>query len=480
VDSIGRLWMASARSGLLRVDRPTDDRPVVRRYTTADGLSSNLIGAVLEDRQRRIYAGTARAIDRLDPDSGRITSYPTSEGLPTGEIHAGHRDRQGALWFGCHNGLYRLIPPPDRAPAPPSLLITSLIVNGQPQPIAAVGEARPRAVEIPPGPSAMHVEYGAPGFGAADRIDYQIMLEGLDRGWSAPTVQRTARYANIGAGTYRFQVRAVTGPNVTSAVAGFELTVLAPVWKRWWFLGLAAAAFVAAGHTAYRYRLGRIMDIARMRERIASDLHDDIGANLTRIAILSEVVRRERSGVDGTVDQRLASIASVARQSITAMSDIVWAISPDRDSLDELTGKMREYAEEMFGPAGVPLEFTALEGTHQVRLGAEVRRDVYLAFKEAINNAARHSACSRATVHVAGSGRGLTVTVTDNGRGFDPAVVAEGNGLANMRRRSARLDGGVSVTSAQGKGTTVVLHVASRRARRRPHDRVADKIRGRA
>jgi signal transduction histidine kinase len=202
----------------------------------------------------------------------------------------------------------------------------------------------------------------APGFGAADRIDYQIMLEGLDRGWSAPTVQRTARHANIGAGTYRFQVRALTEPDVTSAVAGFELTVLAPVWKRWWFLGLAAAAVVAAGHTAYRYRLGRILDIVRIRERIASDLHDDIGANLTRIAILSEVVRRERSGVDGTVDQRLASIASVARQSITAMSDIVWAISPERDSLDELTGKMREHAEETFGPAGVHLDFTVQEG----------------------------------------------------------------------------------------------------------------------
>ena len=400
--------MASYRSGLLRVDAPAGDRPAFSRYTTAEGLSSNVIGAVVEDLQGRIYAGTARGIDRLDPITSQVRTYRTGDGLPAGEIFSALRDRSGGLWFGCHGGMIRLAPGDDVAVAPPSVRIHTLSVNGQSRPVSAIGQTELDGFELPPGPNPLQVGFLAPGFGPADRLRYQIMLEGADRTWGAPSDQRTVSYANVGPGRYRFLVRAVTSDGVPSSnVAGFEFRVLAPLWQRWWFLSIAVGLAAAAAHGLHRHRLSRVLEMSAMRTRIATDLHDDIGANLTRIAVLSEVVRRHHRHDGGPADGRLAAIAAVARESVTSMSDIVWAISPERDRLNELTRRMREHAEEVFASGDVHVTLRVAEDSGDPHLGVDVRRDVYLIFKEATNNAACHSGCSRVDVELRSDGAHL-------------------------------------------------------------------------
>jgi signal transduction histidine kinase len=198
-----------------------------------------------------------------------------------------------------------------------------------------------------------------------------------------------------------------------------------------------------------------------MRTRIATDLHDDIGANLTRIAVLSEVVRRKGAA---EADDHLASIASVARESVTAMSDIVWAISPDRDGLNDLASRMRSHAEEVFGANGTELTFRAASAARELRLSVDTRRDAYLIFKEALNNAVRHSGCSSVHVSLESDDRGLILSVTDDGAGFDVESEDRGNGLASMRSRAVRLGAKFDISSGLGKGTTVRLEV--------PHHRV--------
>ena len=159
-------------------------------------------------------------------------------------------------------------------------------------------------------------------------------------------------------------------------------------------------------------------------------------------------MRRQRP-TDG--DAQLASIAAVARESVTAMSDIVWAISPDRDGLLDLTRKMREHAEEVFAAGDTRLTFTAPDITRNVRLSVDARRDIYLIFKEAINNAARHASGSRVDVELQFEGTQLILTVADDGAGFDPAVDADGNGLESMSRRARRLGARFDVRSRPGE-----------------------------
>src|SRR6266496_6635703 len=131
----GRLWLATTQGGMSRIDDPAAEHPTLFTYTTAHGLSSNEITAVSEDQWGRIYIGTGRGIDRLDPATGRIKHYTTADGLPLGEMEASLRDHHGALWFSFSTGLVRLVPEPDPQPVPPPILITGLRIAGENQAI---------------------------------------------------------------------------------------------------------------------------------------------------------------------------------------------------------------------------------------------------------------------------------------------------------------------------------------------------------
>ncbi|MCA1817932.1 MAG: histidine kinase, partial [Acidobacteria bacterium] len=466
-DREGRLWLASARSGLVRVDDPEAARPTFTGYTTAQGLSGNVVSAVAEDSYGRIYAGTGQGLDRLDPATGRVKHYTTADGLAGGRIAAAFRAPDGSLWIGTSQGLSRFQPEPERqAPAPP-VLLTALSVAGAARRVSALGETEMRLPDLPAGASQLQIDFVGLGFAPGESLRYQYMLEGADAEWSAPSAQLTVTYARLAPGRYRFLVRAVNADGrVSDAPASVSFRVLPPVWARWWFVALAALAVVGAAYALYRYRVARLLEVADMRTRIATDLHDDIGANLTRIAILSEVAKRQygNGGGDEHGESPLASIADIARESVASMGDIVWAINPERDSLLDLVRRMRRHADEVFTLRDIALEFDAPGEERNLKLGAGVRRDLLLIFKEAVNNAARHAGCARAQIELRADDAWLSLTVSDDGTGFDTAGAAEGHGLANMRRRARKLGGGLEIESAAGRGTTVRLRVPHARA----------------
>ena len=237
-------------------------------------------------------------------------------------------------------------------------------------------------------------------------------------------------------------------------------TVLAPVWQRWWFLALAAAIAGGAAYALYRYRVARLLEVERVRTRIATDLHDDIGSNLTRIAFLSEAAGLGGNG-GGENGGALTSIARISRESVVSMNDIVWAIDPTRDTFLDLAQRMRQYAEEVFLARGVELDFSTPDDV-AIRLGHDLRRQLYLAFKECVNNAVRHSDCAGATVALRVEGGRLVLDVSDDGRGFDVGTARRGNGLANLRKRAAALEADLEVRSEPGRGTRIVLAVPLR------------------
>jgi len=457
LDSAGRIWIASY-SGLVRVDDPAADPPVFRRYTTREGLSSSETTALAEDMVGRLYIGTARGLDRLEPATGRIKHFSASDGLPLGEIHSALLDRRtGHLWFGLQTGLSRLIPPVDSPQVAPPILITAVHVDNEPQPLQPLGERTVRALELRHDRNHLRIDFVALGFGPGEDLRYQYRLEGAGDDWSAPSSQRTVNFANVAPGTYLFAVRAINSDGIPSAEpASLAFTIVPPIWQRWWFLALAAAAAASALYALYRYRLARAVEIATMRTRIATDLHDDIGANLTKIAILSEVTRQQLDG-QGEAGDRLSTIARISRESVASMSDVVWAINPKRDTLRDTVRRMRQHAEEVFVGRGKSLEFHAPDGDQGLRVPIEIRRDFFLIFKEALNNAVRHSQCRKVRIDVDADESGLHLRVADDGVGFEMRGEPAGNGLTSMRRRAAKMGAALEVVSVPGHGTTVCL-----------------------
>jgi ligand-binding sensor domain-containing protein/signal transduction histidine kinase len=453
VDRSGRVWLASERSGLSRVDDPSSAAPTFVPYTAASGLSSSSLTVVTEDREGFLYVGGGHGLDRFDPAQHRVRQFTATDGLVPGLIVGAHADTGGALWFGTTNGLVRLTSPPAASTSPPPVLISALRIAGVPQPVSPFGEPQVELGDLTPEHRQLEIEFVGLGFRLGEVMRYQYKLEGADADWSTPTIRRTVTYARLSSGTYAFRVRAVNADGVASSEpAAIRFTVLPPLWQRWWFLAALLAASGLAVHFAFRYRLRRLLEVANMRTHIATDLHDDIGANLTRIALLSEVAQRTRD------EGPLVSIASIARESVAAMSDIVWAINPKRESLLDLTRRMREHADELFTQRAIQLRFTAPADDTR-RLGVDVRRDVLLVFKEAVNNAARHSRCTAVAISLSLDVGWLVLRVEDNGTGFDPGDEDEGNGITSMRRRAARLRGELRIEPLEPSGTRLTLSV---------------------
>jgi signal transduction histidine kinase len=220
---------------------------------------------------------------------------------------------------------------------------------------------------------------------------------------------------------------------------------------------LVALTAGLATYSLYRYRLARVIELERVRTRIATDLHDDIGSNLSVVAGLSEVLRQRLGIVDETVAAQLTVISKVSQRSVDAMSDIVWAVNPQKDHLRDLVQRMRRFASDAFSTRNIQLVFEAPEADQRIRLGAETRRQVFLIFKESVNNAARHSGCAQARVSLTVTNGTLAFDVSDDGRGFDVDDVEAGEGLLSMHQRAKKIGSELIITSSAGTGTTVLL-----------------------
>ena len=472
LDRLGRYWLASSQGGLIRVDDPTAEHPHFISYTTVQDLSSNSVTAIVDDTEGRIYATTGRALDELNPQTGRVRHFTTADGLASGALLSGYRDRNGNLWFGTHEGLSRFAPTNVEATAAPRVLITGLDLFGTKQPISALGETDIPLADIAANQNQLQVSFVGLSFTSGESLRYQYKLEGADQDWSRPTDHRSVNYANLAPRRYRFFVRAINSHgDVSVAPATITFTILPPVWQRWWFVIAALLMITFAVYWLYRYRVHRLLEITNMRTRIATDLHDDIGANLTRIALLSEVARRQTAPeskhtvteavADGNdfEESPLVSVGRIARESVGSMSDIVWAINPEHDSLLDLTRKMRQHADEIFTLRDIDLEFNAPDAREDLKLGANVRRDVLLIFKEAVNNAARHSRCTRVQIDFRLEAANLLLQIVDNGVGFDQSIETQGHGLRSMQRRAAALGGTLELHSNPAQGTCIRLRV---------------------
>jgi signal transduction histidine kinase/ligand-binding sensor domain-containing protein len=460
VDHAGRLWVASS-SGLARVDRPDVERPEFKVYTVHTGLSSDNVHCVTEDLAGRIYVCTGRGIDQLDPDSGRVRYYTEADGLPfPGTARVAFRDRQGTLWFGG-NGLTRFVPRPEAATVrPPAIRITRLSVRGRELPVSELGEERIAGLRLRPAEDQLQIDFASLNFGIGENIRYQYKLEGSERDWGPLANSRSVTYAGLRPGSYRFFVRAVNATGAASqAPASIAFAIMPPLWQRWWFLTLACAGGALALWSAYRYRLARLLELERVRTRIATDLHDDIGSSLTQIAVLSEVARTS-AGADGpTADARLTRIADLSRELVDSMSDIVWAINPERDNLGDLAYRMRRFASDLLDSRAIEIEFSAPEDAGGTALRAEVRRQTFLIFKEGVHNIVRHAQCRRVEVDLRVDQHRLVLRVSDDGKGLGVDTNGRGHGLANMRRRARALGGELRMSSESGGGTVVILHV---------------------
>jgi signal transduction histidine kinase len=239
-----------------------------------------------------------------------------------------------------------------------------------------------------------------------------------------------------------------------------EFSISPPVWQRWWFRLLVAISVLAAMYGLHHYRTERLLELERVRNRIATDLHDDIGSSLSQIAVLSELARQR--GACGQAAEPLMRIGSLSRELLDSIGDVVWAIQPDKDRLSDLRQRMRRFAADVFSTNDVEMHWSATGPERDFELDSGTRREVYLIFKETIRNIVRHSRATEARIALAVLDGHLCLEVSDNGCGIKRLDMDNGNGLSNMKLRAERLGGELEVRPAAGNGTTVRLRAPLR------------------
>jgi ligand-binding sensor domain-containing protein/two-component sensor histidine kinase len=460
-DDEGRVWAGSRAAGVHRIDHPGGDQPTFANYTINQGLSSNEILCIAEDLMGRIYLCTARGVDRLEPATGHVKHYSTADGLTGGELQTAYRDRMGNLWFGTQQGLSRLTPASNEPITSVPVLLSGIHIEGRSLAMSQVGETNVRLHDLSPGRDQLQFDFTGISFRVGEILRYQYKLQGTGDIWSSPTAQRSVIYAGLRPGSYQFLVRAVTSDGIASPQpASVVFTILAPFWLRWWFvLGMFGIA-LSILYGMWRYRLGQLAAVQRVRMHIAADLHDDIGSGLSQIAILSEMVRRQASVNPAMA---LEQIANVSRELVDSMSDIVWATGPGRDQIDDLAVRMNHFASEVLGGSDILFRLKWDMTDAQTRLSVNVRRQVYLIFKECLTNIIRHSQATEANVSLSCDATWLTLEIKDNGKGFDISRSSPGNGLASMRERTKSLRGQIRISSGS-EGTAIKMFVALRGA----------------
>jgi signal transduction histidine kinase/ligand-binding sensor domain-containing protein len=476
----GALWIGTAESGL---NRYKDGK--FASVTTAHGLRDNVISHIADDGLGNLWISSHSGIMRVARadlnrcadgaiPSLRCMSLAETDGLPAAQSYGGLqptgcRTPDGLLWFATLRGVVAIDPANVRTNQLARPVIEELRVNEQP---AKLGD---KGIEIPPGRRRLDIDFTAITLAAPERALFKYRLEPVETDWSGPTTKRTVSYSYIPPGDYTFRLMACNSDGIwNERAASLAFTALPLFYQTLWFrilTVLVAIAFVGLAAllvTRARYRrqievAERQRGIERERTRIAQDIHDDLGSSLTRIILLSQSARGDLDSPD-LAGKDLDRIYDTARNLTRSLDEIVWAVNPRHDTLDSLATYLGKFAQDFLGAANIRCRLDLPVSVPAWPLTAETRHNVFLAFKEALNNAVKHAQATEVRVSLTLQQSAFTLIVEDNGHGFSvPAAPAQTtdteDGLQNMRKRLNEVGGRCEIYSQPKKGTRISFSV---------------------
>ncbi len=455
-DHRGRLWVGANADGLAVTDDPTADHPVWHRWASGDGLTSEAVFSLAEDRFGRIYAGSLKGVDRLDPETGRIDHFDTSTGLVNNLVLDAITGPEGDLWFATDGGVSRYRPAVETPREAPAVFIDRVTIDGADLAVPLRGLAAISRIALPSRTEVVDIGFAAVDLTPGSRLEFEFSIDSDTQIWTSTQGNRFVRLAGLAPGKRSISIRARLPDGSVGPAAVVDLGIATPLWRRWWFLASIVAVVAIAGWIVQRLRIRRLKELHQVRSRIAADLHDEMGLSLARVAILADVAGR--SADNTTTSDTLKEIGGTARDLVDATSDMAWALNPRHDTVAALIARLRRQASEVAEGFGATFELEAdpLDG---VPMASETRRHLFLILKEAIRNACRHGRPDHLTLRIHRRASRLVITLEDDGVGFDTDSARDGQGLPSMERRATEMGATISVASIPGEGTRIDLDV---------------------
>lgn len=422
-------------------------------------ISDDQVGIItyftIQDHDQRYWVGTNRGIYEFDPEQyfeaenrvDRVRSFKlfnVNQGLIANELNAGASlvTTDGTIWLGTVEGLSHFYPERIRENVtPPGIEFEEIMVSGI---SVSNGENHIYSHDQ----NFVQISFTGLSYDSPNQILYEYRMRGLDQGWQT-TRERTVRYPSLSPNQYEFEVRAFNADGVSSEqAASYQFVIKQPFWLQWWFITLIFAGVIGLILFYYRYfRATKQIDIERMRVQIASDLHDDVGSSLTELALQTDFLRAGE--ITDDLRDTLQQLGDQSRKIVSSLDDIVWSIDARNDTAGDMTDRMQDYINHIFR-GDEPVVYYNFENLRMdEKLPVHIKENIYLIFKESVNNIAKHSNATEVNVTFTFNGKTFELLVLDNGTSFKTDRKS-GQGLRNIKLRSERINAEVTIENKEG------------------------------
>ncbi|MBC7382352.1 MAG: hypothetical protein H7296_05065 [Bacteroidia bacterium] len=456
------LWMASEQ-GLIDYNLKTEKYILISKK---DGLTENYLYSVLPGKGDELWLSGNKGLICFHSASGKVENYDPSDGLQSNEFNTGsaYQSHDGYLYFGGVNGFNRFNPKRITINKhKPVIALTGLKIMDIHLP-DTVNSISLKKIVLPYDQNTLSIEFTALEMSRPDKVKSKYKLVGADPYWVDEPEKRMVRYPNLQPGSYKFLAMACNSDEIWSKeYLLLEVTIEKPWWLNWHilfieFIGIlllitgAVKWFIKSKLNEKQRELNRLNSIHAERERISRDMHDDLGSGLTRISILSQLLKQNMN--EDLRKQQVDKIADTAGELVDNMSNLVWTMNPGNDTLQNLLAYLRQYIFHFFENTTLTPAINFDETDNDISITPEIRKNVFLIIKETCNNSLKYAQATNISITFNSCANQCVFTIKDNGKGFDINNTRRfGNGLTNMRKRMQDIGGTFEIISQPEAGT---------------------------
>ena len=451
------LWIATYGGGLNCMNKKTKQ---FTYYTTQNGLVNNDVYCIVPDAKNNLWLSTNNGISCFNIITKQFKNYNEYDGTQSNEFNhwAVFKNNNNEIFFGGINGVTQINPDKIKSETHPSpLQITNVNVMGIPY-IATTHLSDTKTIELNYTQNKLSFQFAALSFVNTQNNQYKFRLIGLEKEWNTITNEHSITYNNLSPGEYTFEVVGANHDGIwNNNAASITIIIYPPFYATWWFKSLILLAIAALLYAFYKYRINQILAMQKVRNRIAQDLHDDVGATLGSINIFSQVAKNKLQTNTAKSLEAIENIESASKEIIEKVSDIVWTINPSNDTNEALINRMKAFATKLLQQQGIQHNFNDAEFNVEQKLTMLQRKNIFLIYKEALHNIVKYANCSKVNIEITTQHKKFEMLVSDDGCGFDTNSnnAYNGNGIKNMQSRAKEINGNIAISATANKGTIV-------------------------
>jgi len=452
-DAKGIIWIGTFNNGLDKFNKKSNE---FKHYKTSNGLSNDVVFGILEDEKGNLWVSTLKGLIKFDPEKEKFRIYEKEDGLVENQFnwHAYYKNYKNEMYFGGKNGFVRFNPDSitvDDKKFP--VVLTNFKVFDKE---AALPKSLPmtKGIILESNQNFFSIDFTALDLMPTHKHIFAYRLEGIDPSWVQSVFRTTAFYTDIKHGIYKFSVKAMNSDGIWSPVTSIVIQINPSWWNTWWFRVLLMIFVLALLYIGYKIRMNQLLKIERIRFNIASDLHDEIGSNLSSISVDSQSLILGNT-LNDTERELATDISKTAKETVDSMRDIIWFINPKNDLNEDIIFKMKQTAAKLL--LGIEWNLSVSEKVRMDLFNLEIRRNIFLLYKEALTNVVKHSYAKKCQIRIDEDSANFYLSVEDDGIGFDDKKIKPSTGFRSMENRAKNIKAELGVSSKPNEGTLVKL-----------------------